>query len=261
MYVRFSQPGLLPSSYVEGSDHLSQWQHCALFHQSKLRLRIGVVLHPVLSQSLAAMMSLPTTLALSTSIQLVPSICLEKSMRDGLSAILSQWAELDKKFSEFCELLTFEGNNMNVTIYKKQFCDLQLEWKELNKKSNFILEYKQCHKGMLKRTYPLICFQIVFALIVHLGYCKAKMEWQVRIHLASLQYVMVFMVTVILVLLLIFQLKTMKSMSFYTTHITVGGISLNILFFSRNQTRRHAGQCQDSNKIGNIWGQGNFCNS
>jgi hypothetical protein len=34
----------------------------------------------------------------------------------------------------------------------------------------------------------------------------------------------------------------------YTTHFIVGGISLNIYFFSRNQTRRLAGQCQDSNK-------------
>jgi hypothetical protein len=137
-------------------------------------LSCGYKLASVLSQLLPATMSLPTMLALSTSIQPVPLICLEKSMRDGLSAILSQWAELDRKFSEFCELLTFEGNNMNVTIYKKQFCDLQLEWKELNKKSNFILEYKRCHKGMLKRSCPLVRFQIVFALIVHLGYCKAK---------------------------------------------------------------------------------------
>jgi hypothetical protein len=35
----------------------------------------------------------------------------------------------------------------------------------------------------------------------------------------------------------------------YTTHFTVGEISLNIHFFSRNQTRQLAGQCQDSNKM------------
>ncbi len=55
--------------------------------------------------------------------------------------LLTQWAELDRKFSEFCELITFKGNKMNVTIYKKLFCDLQLEWKELNEKSNIILDY------------------------------------------------------------------------------------------------------------------------
>jgi hypothetical protein len=103
-------------------------------------------------------MSLPTTLAQSTSIQPVLLICLEKSMRDKLSVILTQWAELERKFSEFRELITFEGNNMNVTIYKKQFCDLQLEWKELNKKSNFIFEYEQCHKGVLKRSCPPVHF-------------------------------------------------------------------------------------------------------
>ncbi len=88
-------------------------------------------------------MPLPTTRALSPSIQPVPSICLEKSMRDGASVLLTQWAELDRKFSEFCELVTlFEGNDMNVTIYKKLISDLQLEWEELNKKSNIILDYE-----------------------------------------------------------------------------------------------------------------------
>jgi hypothetical protein len=67
-------------------------------------------------------MSLPTTQALSPSIQPVLLICLEKSLRDGLSVLLTQWAELDRKFSEFCELITFEGNNMNVTIYKAILC-------------------------------------------------------------------------------------------------------------------------------------------
>jgi hypothetical protein len=65
-----------------------------------------------------------------------PSICVENYMRDGLSVLLTQWAELDRMFSEFCELITFEGNNMNVTIYKKLISDLQLEWEELNENSN-----------------------------------------------------------------------------------------------------------------------------
>jgi hypothetical protein len=60
-------------------------------------------------------MTLPTMQALSPSIQPVPLICLEKSMRDGVSVLLTQWEELDKKFSEFRELITFEGNDMNVT--------------------------------------------------------------------------------------------------------------------------------------------------
>jgi hypothetical protein len=63
-------------------------------------------------------------------------------MRDGLPVLLTQWAESDRKFSEFCELITFEGNNMNVRIYKKLFCDLELEWKEFKEKSNIILDYE-----------------------------------------------------------------------------------------------------------------------
>jgi hypothetical protein len=31
---------------------------------------------------------------------------------------------------------------MNVTMYKKLISDLQLEWEELNKKSNNIMEYE-----------------------------------------------------------------------------------------------------------------------
>ncbi len=52
-------------------------------------------------------------------------------------------------------MITFEGNDMNVTIHKKLISDLQLEWEELNKKSNIILEYERCHKGVLKRYCPL----------------------------------------------------------------------------------------------------------
>jgi hypothetical protein len=63
-------------------------------------------------------------------------------MRDGLSVLLTQWTELDRKFSEFHEMITFEGNNMNVAMYKKLISDLQLEWEELNEKSNIILEYE-----------------------------------------------------------------------------------------------------------------------
>jgi hypothetical protein len=80
-----------------------------------------------------AMMTLPTMQALSPSIQPVQSICVKKSMRDGSSVLLTQWAELDRKFSEFRELIPFEGNDMNVTIYKKVISDLQLDWEELTK--------------------------------------------------------------------------------------------------------------------------------
>jgi hypothetical protein len=98
------------------------------------------------------------TQALSPSILPVQSICVEKSTRDRLSVLLTQWAELDRKLSEFCELTTFEGNNINVTIYKKLISDLQLKWEELNKKSNIMLDYEQCHKGVLKRSCLLVCF-------------------------------------------------------------------------------------------------------
>jgi hypothetical protein len=47
---------------------------------------------------------------------------------------------------------------MNVAIYKKVLSDLQLEWEGLNKKMNIILEYEQCHKGVLKRSCPPVCF-------------------------------------------------------------------------------------------------------
>ncbi len=43
---------------------------------------------------------------------------------------------------------------MNVTMYKKVLSDFQLEWAELNKKSNIILECEKCHKGELKRCCP-----------------------------------------------------------------------------------------------------------
>jgi hypothetical protein len=79
------------------------------------------------------LMTLPTTRALSPSIQPVPLICLEQSMRDGVSVILTRWAELDTKLSKFHELITLEGNQMNVAIYKKLISDLQLKWEELNK--------------------------------------------------------------------------------------------------------------------------------
>jgi hypothetical protein len=45
-----------------------------------------------------------------------------------------------------------------MSRYTKLFCALQLEWKELDKKSNIILDYEQHHKGVLKRSCPLVCF-------------------------------------------------------------------------------------------------------
>jgi hypothetical protein len=47
---------------------------------------------------------------------------------------------------------------MNVTIYKKILSDFQLEWEELNKTSNIILEYEQRHKEVLKRCCPPVRF-------------------------------------------------------------------------------------------------------
>jgi hypothetical protein len=103
-------------------------------------------------------MTLPTTQALSPSIQPVLSTCLEKSMRDGVTVILIQSAELDTKLSEFCELITLEGNQMNVAIYKMLLSDLQSEWEEINKKLDIILEYEQHRKGVLKQSCPPVYF-------------------------------------------------------------------------------------------------------
>ncbi len=103
-------------------------------------------------------MTLPTTRALSPSIQPVPLTCLEQLMRDGVSVLLTQWSELDTKLLEFHQLITLEGNQMNVTMYKKVRSDFQFEWEELNKKSNIILEYERCHKRVLKRSCPPVCF-------------------------------------------------------------------------------------------------------
>jgi hypothetical protein len=47
---------------------------------------------------------------------------------------------------------------MNGAKYKKILSDFQLEWEELNKKMNIVLEYEQCHKGELKRSCPPVCF-------------------------------------------------------------------------------------------------------
>jgi hypothetical protein len=63
-------------------------------------------------------------------------------MRNGVSVILTQWAELDRKLSKSYELITVEGNKMNVAICNKLMSDLQLEWEELNEKSNIILEHE-----------------------------------------------------------------------------------------------------------------------
>jgi hypothetical protein len=47
---------------------------------------------------------------------------------------------------------------MNVAIYKKVLSYFQLEWEELNKKSNIILEYEWHHKGELKGCCPPVRF-------------------------------------------------------------------------------------------------------
>jgi hypothetical protein len=59
---------------------------------------------------------------------------------------------------EFQQLITLEGNQMNVAIYKNVLSDLQLEWEELSKKLNNILEYEQRHKGVLKISCPPVHF-------------------------------------------------------------------------------------------------------
>jgi hypothetical protein len=132
-------------------------------------------------------MTLPTTRALSPSIQLVPWICLEQSMRDGVSVLLTRWSELGTKLSEFRQLITLEGNQMNVAIYKKVLSDFQLEWEKLNKNQTSYWNMNNVIRESYRDLVLLFVFQIVIALIVHLGYNKAKMEWQVRIHLASPQ--------------------------------------------------------------------------
>jgi hypothetical protein len=54
-------------------------------------------------------MTLPTTQALSPSIQPVLLICLEQSMRDGISVLLTRWAELGTQLLELRQPITLEG--------------------------------------------------------------------------------------------------------------------------------------------------------
>jgi hypothetical protein len=46
---------------------------------------------------------------------------------------------------------------MNVTMTKKLLSDFQLEWKELDKKSNIILGYERHHKEVFNTSCPPIC--------------------------------------------------------------------------------------------------------
>jgi hypothetical protein len=70
-------------------------------------------------------------------------------MTDGLSMVLIQWSELDRKLSEFLEIITEEGNDMNVTASNKLLSDLQLEWEVLDKKTNTILRYERQYNFVL----------------------------------------------------------------------------------------------------------------
>ncbi len=70
--------------------------------------------------------------------------------------VLIQWSELDRKLSEFRKIITEEGNDMNVTASKKLLSDLQLEWEELDKKSNTILHYEWQYNGVLNISCPLV---------------------------------------------------------------------------------------------------------
>ncbi len=170
-------------------------------------------------------------------------------MRDGLSVLLTQWAELDRKFSEFCELITLEGNDMNVTIYKKLLSDLQLEWEELDKKSNMIFDYEQRHKGVLKRSCPPVrssyCNQTnstPHTLQSKNGMASKDPLSQSTvcdgIHGDYYSCVSFYNLT---------EDNEVYVILYYPLYS--GWDSLNIHFSSRNQTRLHAGQCQDSNKM------------
>ncbi len=75
-------------------------------------------------------------------------------MTDGLSMLLIQWAELERKFSEFHEIITLEGNDMNVMATKKVLSDLKLEWEELDQKTNIILQYEWQYNGVLNISCP-----------------------------------------------------------------------------------------------------------
>ena len=106
-------------------------------------------------RSLSATMTRPTTqVQPCSSIEQVPALSCEKSMTDGLSMVLIQWSELDRKLSEFREIITEEGNDMNVTASKKLLSDLQLEWEELDKKTNTILHYEWQYNGVLNISCP-----------------------------------------------------------------------------------------------------------
>jgi hypothetical protein len=105
----------------------------------------------------------------------------------------------------------------------------------------------------------MFVFQIVVILIVHLGYHKAKMEWQVWIHLGSPQFAMVFVVTIILVLHLIIHLKTMKSMSLYDPLYSGWDFpEYPFLFKKPNEAACWAISRFKRDGLGNVWGQGKY---
>ncbi len=98
-------------------------------------------------------------------------------MTDGLSMVLIQWSELDRKLSEFREIITEEENDMTLTASKKLLSDFQLEWEELDKKTNIILHYEWQYNGVLNDHVLRLVYQIVFeVMIVPIGYHKAILE-------------------------------------------------------------------------------------
>jgi hypothetical protein len=173
-------------------------------------------------------------------------------MTDGLSMVLIQWSELDRKLSEFREIITEGGNDMNVTAGKKLLSDLQLEWEELDKKTNTSLHYERQINGVLNISYPP----------VSLSNCirsNDSTHWISQSNFGMASEDPLSLSTVCdqshgdnhSSLTRDNQTDEKTLMSCYFTHYTDGGISQNIRFSSRIQTRLPAGPYQDSNEM--VW--------
>ncbi len=173
-------------------------------------------------------------------------------MTDGLSMVLIRWSELDRKLSEFHEIITEEGKDMNVMASKKLLSDLQLEWEELDKKTNTILHYEWQYNGVLNISCPP----------VSLSNCIQSNDSTHWISQSNFRMATEDPLSLSTVcdgshgdnhssLTRDNQMAEKTLMSCYFTHYTVGGISQNICFSSRIQTRLPAGPYQDSNKM--VW--------
>jgi hypothetical protein len=92
-----------------------------------------------------------------------------------------------------------------------------------------------------------------------MGYHKAKMEWQVKIHLAHPQYVMEVMVTITLLLQGISKLMKKTLMPCYFTHYSGWDFpEYPFLFHNPNHAACWAISRFKRDGFGNVWGQGKY---